>query len=125
MAGDTPGELIVALPDGTEIYTNGILTNSSFFVGARVGVYNLSAVWDPQVGHWAIDDTAPFVTPLSGGSATFTSGPEGIGLQLMVSDVFPGPIDIGLVLTADGQLLPVIGASMDAGPWASIGGGIV
>lgn len=105
MAGEDRGPLIATFDDGTQIYRNGVLNSRGYFE-LNIGIYNFSKEFDPNTGEWALNETASFVTNVGNGSIELAPSDEGLAVELSGSISF---VDIGIVITEDGEVLPMLG----------------
>lgn len=111
MSEQDRGPLLATFDDGTQIYRNGVLNSRGYFE-VRVGVYNFSAEYNPNTGNWNANELASFGTSV--GSAQINMNPNGDGLAVQVSGTV-GIVDVGVFISENGDVFPVMGVGVGAG----------
>lgn len=102
---DDRGPLIATFDDGTQIYRNGVLNSRGYFE-VNVGIYSFGAEFNPNTGEWTGNETASFVTGLGNGAIDIAPTDNGLSVKATGSI---GVVDVGIIITGDGDVLPVLG----------------
>ena len=106
------GPLLVTTPDGTKIYSKGILYSTGF-AEANIAIFNFSGEFNPNTGEWTANDTSSFVTNV-GDLIDMELDPDGNGISYSASG-HVGIFELGFVITETGEVRPILGLGIGYG----------